>query len=38
MPYKSSKQKSYLHAKHPGIARKWDKEAGGKVVKKKGKK
>lgn len=35
MPYKSEKQRRFLHAKHPKIAAKWDKEYGGKVVKKK---
>jgi hypothetical protein len=32
MPYKSEKQRKYMHAKHPGIAARWDKETGGKVV------
>lgn len=35
MPYKSSKQRAFMHAKHPDIAARWDKEYGGKVVKKK---
>ena len=26
MPYKSAKQQAYLHAKHPEIAAKWDRE------------
>jgi hypothetical protein len=34
MPYKSAKQRRYMHAKHPKIAKKWDKKYGGKVVKK----
>ncbi len=38
MPYKSEKQRRYLHAKHPEIAKKWDKKYGGKIVKKKKKK
>jgi hypothetical protein len=38
MPYKSAKQRRYMHAKHPGIAKKWDAKYGGKVVKKKRKK
>jgi hypothetical protein len=38
MPYKSEKQRKYMHAKHPEIAAKWDKKYGGKVVKKKKKK
>jgi hypothetical protein len=38
MPYKSEKQRRYMHAKHPKIAAKWDKKYGGKISKKKGKK
>ena len=34
MPYKSDKQRRYMHAKHPEIAARWDKEYGGKVKKK----
>lgn len=26
MPYKSEKQRRYMHVKHPKIAKKWDKE------------
>lgn len=26
MPYKSEKQRRFLHAKHPKIAAKWDRE------------
>ena len=36
MPYKSDKQRKFMHARHPKIAAKWDKKYGGKV--KKGKK
>ena len=35
MPYASEKQRRFMHVKHPKIAKKWDKETGGKVVKKK---
>jgi hypothetical protein len=35
LPYRSAKQRRYMHAKHPKIAKKWDKKYGGKVVKKK---
>ena len=35
MPYKSDKQRKFMHAKHPEIAKRWDKEAGGKVKKSK---
>jgi hypothetical protein len=37
MPYKSEKQRKYMHAKHPEIAAKWDKKYGGKVKKTKAK-
>jgi hypothetical protein len=33
MPYKSEKQRRYLHAKQPALAKKWDKKYGGKVSK-----
>ena len=32
MPYRSEKQRAFMHAKHPAIAKKWDKETGGKIV------
>jgi hypothetical protein len=35
MPFKSEKQKKYLWAKHPEIAKKWTKKYGSKIVKKK---
>jgi hypothetical protein len=35
MPYRSAKQRGYMHVHHPGIAARWDKETGGKVVPKK---
>ena len=28
MPYKSDAQRKYVHAKHPKIAKRWDKEYG----------
>lgn len=31
MPYASVKQRRYLHAKHPGIAARWDRKYGGKI-------
>jgi len=31
MPYKSEKQRRYMHAKHPKIAADWDKKYGGKI-------
>jgi hypothetical protein len=34
MPYRSKKQRDYMHAKLPTIAARWDKETGGKIVKK----
>lgn len=35
MPYKSDKQRRYMHAKLPEIAARWDKEYGSKPVGKK---
>jgi len=35
MPYKSEKQRRYMHARHPQIAAKWDKKYGGKIAPKK---
>lgn len=35
MPYRSAKQRAYMHARHPEIAARWDREYGGKIVKKK---
>jgi hypothetical protein len=35
MPYKSDKQRRYLHALHPTIAARWDKELEA-AAKKKG--
>lgn len=32
MPYKSAKQRAFMHAKHPEIAERWDRETGGKIV------
>lgn len=41
MPYKSTKQRAFMHAKHPKIAKKWDREGakigGGKTAKQKAK-
>lgn len=33
MPYDSEKQRRFMHAKHPGIAKKIDKESGGGIKK-----
>lgn len=44
MPYASDKQRKYMHAKHPDIAARWDKEVKAKKAapkaasKKRGKK
>jgi hypothetical protein len=38
MPYKSAKQRAYMHIHHPDIAARWDKKYGGKIAKKKAKK
>jgi hypothetical protein len=35
MPYRSAKQRKFMHARHPEIAARWDRKYGGKVVKKK---
>lgn len=35
MPYRSAKQRRFMHAKHPDIAARWDTEYGGKVGKRK---
>jgi len=35
MPYRSEKQRRYMHAKHPEIAERWDKKYGKKVKPKK---
>lgn len=32
MPYKSKKQRAFMHIHHPEIAKRWDKETGGKVI------
>jgi hypothetical protein len=37
MPFKSKKQRSYLWANHPKIAKKWTKEHGSTVKAKDGK-
>jgi len=38
MPFKSEKQRRYLWAKHPDIARRWTKKYGSKPKKKRIKK
>ena len=38
MPFKSAKQRRYLHAKHPKIAKRWEAEYGVAIKKKKKKK
>jgi hypothetical protein len=35
MPYRSKKQRAYMHIHHPKIAARWDREYGGKIVKSK---
>jgi hypothetical protein len=37
MPYKSAKQRAYLHIHEPKLAAEWDKKYGGKVKKGKAK-
>ena len=38
MPFRSEKQRKYLFAKKPTIAKKWSKKYGSKIVKKRKKK
>ena len=38
MPYKSEKQRKYMHAKHPEIAERWDEELRRAAKKKRKKK
>ena len=38
MPFQSEKQRRYLFAKHPAIAKRWAKEYGTKPVRKVAKK
>lgn len=38
MPFRSKKQRAYMYAKHPGIARRWAKKYGNKIRPKKKKK
>jgi hypothetical protein len=35
VPYKSEKQRKFMHARHPEIAKRWDAEYGSKVQPKK---
>ena len=37
MPYKSAKQRAYMHIHHPDVAKKWDTKYGGKIVPRKAK-
>lgn len=34
MPYKSEKQRRYMHAKHPKLAAEWDRKYGTKPKRK----
>jgi len=34
MPFKSKKQRKFMWAKHPRIARRWTKKYGGKIRRK----
>jgi hypothetical protein len=36
MPFKSEKQRAYLFANEPAVAKRWAKKYGTKVAKKKG--
>jgi len=35
MPFRSEKQRRYMHINKPKIAKKWSKKYGSKIVKKK---
>lgn len=35
MPFRSSKQRRFMYARHPGIARRWTKKYGAKIRPKK---
>ena len=35
MPYRSSKQRAFMHINLPGIAKRWDEKYGGKIRPKK---
>jgi hypothetical protein len=35
MPFRSAKQRRYMYAKHPSIAKRWSKRYGNKIVAKK---
>jgi len=37
-PFKSERQKRFLYAKHPKIAKRWSKKYGSRIVKSKKKK
>jgi len=38
MPFRSEKQRRYMHINKPKIAKKWSKRYGNKIIKKKKKK
>ena len=38
MPYRSARQRAWMHIHKPNIARRWDKKYGGKIVPKVSKK
>lgn len=31
MPYKSERQRRFMHARHPDVAARWDDKYGGKI-------
>lgn len=35
MPYRSAKQRRYMHARLPSIAKRWDRKYGGRIYPKK---
>ena len=35
MPFRSEKQRRFMYSQHPEIAKRWSKDYGGKIMKKK---
>ena len=38
MPFKSKKQRAWMHKNKPAMAKRWEKESGGKIQKRSKKK
>jgi hypothetical protein len=35
MPYRSKRQRAWMHVNKPALAKRWDRKYGGKIVRKK---